>query len=45
MSIIVIKHLSYFDDLLTAEVPDSADQIKVLNMTKTTLAFTSSSEV
>ena len=44
-SIIIIKHLSHFDDLLTAEAPDSADLIKVLNMFKTTQAFTSSSEV
>ena len=44
-SIIIIKHLSHFDDLLTAEAPDSADMIKVLNMSKTTQAFTSSSEV
>ena len=40
-----IKHLSHFDDLLTAEIPDSADLIKVLNVSKTTRAFISSSEV
>ena len=44
-SIIVIKHLSHFDDLLTAGIPDSADLIKVLNIPKTTQAFTSSFEV
>ena len=45
MSIIKIKHLSHFYDLLRAEIPDSADLIKVLNMSKTTQAFTSSTEM
>ena len=44
-SIIIIKHLSHFDDLLTAELRDSAYLIKGLNMSKTTQAFTSSTEV
>ena len=35
-----MKHLSHFDDLLKAEIPDSADLIKVLNMSKTRLAKT-----
>ena len=43
-SIIIIKHLSHFD-ILKAELPDSPDLIKVLNMSKTTRAFKSSSEV
>ena len=30
-----IKHFSHFNDLLTAELPCSADPIKVLNMSKT----------
>ena len=40
-----IKHLLHFDDLLTAEIPDYADLIKVLNISKTTQAFTSSTEM
>ena len=40
---IIMKHLSHC--LLTAELQDSADVIKVLNMSKTTRAFTSSAEV
>ena len=40
-----MRHLSHFDDLLTAELPDSPDLIKVLNMSKTKRAATSSSEV
>ena len=43
MTIIIIKHLLHFDDLFTAEIPDSV--IKFLNMSKTTRAFTSSPEV
>ena len=45
MSVTIIKHLSHFDHLLIAEIQDSADLIKVLNMSKATRAFTSSSEV
>ena len=35
-SIIIIKHLLHFDDILTAELPDSSDLIKVLYMPKST---------
>ena len=42
--LIIIKLLSHFEDLLAAEIPESPDLIKVLNMSKATQTFTSSSE-
>ena len=42
---IIQKDLSHFHDLLRAELRDYADLIKVLNMSKTIQAFTSSTEM